>query len=137
MDPRQQDQTHSFFLVANDQWKARHNDEVAFSGYFRTYNLTLFSDFGEGLIRQSEFRYVKGRSWRYKAPSIQSGRYHEFSRPVIERQGRSFSLICIANGRMPQLWWTSINSGKSWVCESVPVGSNWMRTHLWYRLEGP
>ncbi len=77
------------------------------------------------------------RSWRHKTPSIQSGRYHEFSRPVIERQGRPFSLICIANGRMPRLWWTSINSGNSWVCESVPVGSNWMRTHLWYRLEGP
>ena len=29
-------------------------------------------------------------SWRHKTPSIQSGRYHEFSRPVIERQGRPF-----------------------------------------------
>src|ERR1700691_3649699 len=38
VDPRQQDQTHTFFLVANDQWKAGHNDEVAFSGYFRSYN---------------------------------------------------------------------------------------------------
>ncbi|MGB9417990.1 MAG: TonB-dependent receptor [Acidobacteriaceae bacterium] len=60
VDPRQQDQTHTFFLAANDQWKADHTDEVAFSGYFRTYNLTLFSDFGEGLIRQSEFRFVEG-----------------------------------------------------------------------------
>ncbi len=77
------------------------------------------------------------RSWRHKAPSIQSGRYHEFSRPVIERQGRPFSLTCIANGRMPRLWWTSINSGNSWVCEPVPAGSNWMRTHLWHRFEGP
>ena len=60
VDPRQQDQTHTFFLAANDQWKVGQNDEVAFSGYFRTYNLTLFSDFGEGLIRQSEFRFVEG-----------------------------------------------------------------------------
>jgi hypothetical protein len=60
VDPRQQDQTHTFFLAANDQWKAAHKDEVAFSGYLRTYNLTLFSDFGEGLIRQSEFRFVEG-----------------------------------------------------------------------------
>jgi hypothetical protein len=60
VDPRQQDQTHTFLLAANDQWKAGHNDELAFSGYFRTYNLTLFSDFGEGLIRQSEFRYAEG-----------------------------------------------------------------------------
>jgi hypothetical protein len=29
-------------------------------GGFRTYNLSLFSDFGEGLIRQSEFRTVEG-----------------------------------------------------------------------------
>ena len=60
VDPRQQDQTHTSFLAANDQWKAGQNDEVDFSGYFRTYNLTLFSDFGEGLIRQSEFRFVQG-----------------------------------------------------------------------------
>jgi len=60
VDPRQQDQTHTFILAANDQWKAGHNDEVAFSSFFRTYNLTLFSNFGEGLIRQSEFRYVEG-----------------------------------------------------------------------------
>ncbi len=64
VDPRQQDQTHTFFLAANDQWKASHNNEVAFSGYFRTYNLTLFSDFGEGLIRQSEFRFVEGAEAR-------------------------------------------------------------------------
>jgi Carboxypeptidase regulatory-like domain len=60
VDLRQQDQTHTFFLAANDQWKLGHNDEAAFSGYFRTYNLALFSDFGEGLIRQSEFRFVEG-----------------------------------------------------------------------------
>jgi hypothetical protein len=60
VDPRQQDQTHTFLFAANDQWKAAQNDEAAFSGYFRTYNLTLFSDFGEGLIRQSEFRFVEG-----------------------------------------------------------------------------
>lgn len=60
VDPRQQDLTHTSFLAADDQWKLAHNDEVAFSSYFRTYNLTLFSDFGEGLIRQSEFRYVEG-----------------------------------------------------------------------------
>ena len=64
VDPRQRDQTHTFLLAANDQWKAGHNDEVAFSGYFRTYNLTLFSDFGEGLIRQSEFRFVEGGETR-------------------------------------------------------------------------
>jgi hypothetical protein len=64
VDPRQQDQTHTSILAANDQWKAGSNDELAFSGFFRTYNLTLFSDFGEGLIRQSEFRTVEGAEAR-------------------------------------------------------------------------
>lgn len=60
VDRRQQDQTHTAILAANDQWKATPKDEVAFSGFFRTFNLALFSDFGEGLIRQSEFRTVEG-----------------------------------------------------------------------------
>ena len=64
VDRRQMDQTHTFLLAANDQWKVTHSDEVAFSGFFRTYNLALFSDFGEGLIRQSEFRNVEGAETR-------------------------------------------------------------------------
>lgn len=64
IDPRQQDQTHTSILAANDQWRAGRNDEIAFSGFFRTYNLALFSDFGEGLIRQSEFRTVEGAEVR-------------------------------------------------------------------------
>ena len=35
------------------------------SGFFRTYNLSLYSDFGQGLIRQSEFRTVAGDSANY------------------------------------------------------------------------
>ncbi|WP_263358954.1 TonB-dependent receptor [Acidicapsa ligni] len=64
VDRRQMDQTHTFILAANDQWKATAKDEVAFSGYLRTYNLTLFSNFGEGLIRQSEFRNAQGAEVR-------------------------------------------------------------------------
>jgi carboxypeptidase family protein len=64
IDPRQQDQTHSSILAINDVWKLRPSDEVAFSGFFRTYNLALFSNFGEGLIRQSEFRTVEGAEAR-------------------------------------------------------------------------
>ncbi len=60
VDPRQMDQTHTFILAANDDWKLGERDVAAFSGFFRTYNLALFSDFGEGLIRQSEFREVYG-----------------------------------------------------------------------------
>ena len=64
IDPRQQDQTHTSIMAADDLWKLRPSDEVAFSGFFRTYNLTLYSNFGEGLIRQSEFRTVEGAQAR-------------------------------------------------------------------------
>ncbi|MGB6691330.1 MAG: TonB-dependent receptor [Terracidiphilus sp.] len=64
IDPRQRDQTHTAILAANDRWKAGANDELSFSGFFRTYNLALFSNFGEGLIRQSEFRTVGGAEAR-------------------------------------------------------------------------
>jgi hypothetical protein len=60
IDPRQRDQTHTSILAVNDRWKAGRDDEISLSGYFRTYNLSLFSNFGEGLIRQSEFRTVEG-----------------------------------------------------------------------------
>ena len=36
-----------------------------FSGFFRTYNLALYSNFGDGLIRQSEFRTVTGGNSTY------------------------------------------------------------------------
>jgi hypothetical protein len=64
VDPRQQDQTHTSLLAIDDRWKLSGSDEVAFSGFFRTYNLALFSNFGEGLIRQSEFRTVEGAEAR-------------------------------------------------------------------------
>jgi Carboxypeptidase regulatory-like domain len=64
VDARQFDQTHSSILAADDTWKLRASDVVAFSGFFRTYNLALYSNFGEGLIRQSEFRTVEGAEAR-------------------------------------------------------------------------
>jgi hypothetical protein len=64
VDPRQFDQTHSSIQAVDDIWKVRPSDEVAFSGFFRTYNLALYSNFGEGLIRQSEFRTVEGAEAR-------------------------------------------------------------------------
>src|ERR1700678_1530563 len=60
VDPRQQDQTHTSLMALNDQWSVSPHDALVFSGFFRTYNLALFSNFGEGLIRQSEFRTVQG-----------------------------------------------------------------------------
>jgi hypothetical protein len=66
IDPRQKDQTHTTLMVLNDVWKLGESQELQVSGFFRTYNLSLFSDFGDGLIRQSEFRTVSGGSAAYK-----------------------------------------------------------------------
>jgi hypothetical protein len=64
VDPRQFDQTHTSILAVDDRWKAGARDDVSLSGFFRTYNLALYSNFGEGLIRQSEFRTVEGAELR-------------------------------------------------------------------------
>ena len=65
IDPRQKDQTHTALLALNDAWTLSPQQQMQFSGFFRTYNLSLFSDFGQGLIRQSEFRTVAGASSNY------------------------------------------------------------------------
>jgi len=65
IDPRQKDQTHTALVALNDVWKLDQHQELQLSGFFRTYNLSLFSDFGLGLIRQSEFRTVTGSSAAY------------------------------------------------------------------------
>jgi hypothetical protein len=66
IDPRQRDQTHTALLALNDVWKLGEDQELQLSGFFRTYNLSLSTDFGLGLIRQSEFRTVTGGSAAYK-----------------------------------------------------------------------
>jgi Carboxypeptidase regulatory-like domain len=65
IDPRQKDQTHTALVALNDVWKLSSQQELQLSGFFRTYNLALFSDFGLGLIRQSEFRTVGGANLTY------------------------------------------------------------------------
>jgi len=65
IDPRQKDQTHTVLVALNDVWKLDDHQELQLSGFFRTYNLSLFSDFGLGLIRQSEFRTVTGGNATY------------------------------------------------------------------------
>ncbi|MGA2352677.1 MAG: TonB-dependent receptor [Terracidiphilus sp.] len=65
VDPRQKDQTHTALVALNDAWTVSENQQFQFSGFFRTYNLALYSDFGQGLIRQSEFRTVAGSSANY------------------------------------------------------------------------
>jgi hypothetical protein len=65
IDPRQKDQTHTALVALNDVWQLSGEQQLQFSGFFRTYNLSLFSDFGQGLIRQSEFRTVGGGNATY------------------------------------------------------------------------
>ncbi len=65
IDPRQKDQTHTALIAVNDTWEFARTQQLQFSSFFRTYNLSLFSDFGQGLIRQSEFRTVTGASVNY------------------------------------------------------------------------
>jgi hypothetical protein len=65
IDPRQKDQTHTALVALNDVWQLSGGQQLELSGFFRTYNLSLFSDFGQGLIRQSEFRTVAGGSANY------------------------------------------------------------------------
>jgi uncharacterized protein involved in tellurium resistance len=65
IDPRQKDQTHTALVAANDVWQISTKQQLQLSGFFRTYNLALYSNFGQGLIRQSEFRTVTGGSADY------------------------------------------------------------------------
>ncbi len=65
IDSRQKDQTHTALVALNDIWQLSNSQQLQISGFFRTYNLSLFSDFGQGLIRQSEFRTMAGSSANY------------------------------------------------------------------------
>ena len=60
IDPQQADRTHTGLFVASDTWQISDKRRLQLSGFFRTYSLELKSDFGDGLIRQSESRTVRG-----------------------------------------------------------------------------
>jgi len=65
IDPRQSERTHTALFIASDTWQITDRQQLKFSEYFRTYSLDLRSDFGDGLIRQSEFRTVTGGNASY------------------------------------------------------------------------
>ena len=65
VDPRQQDRTHTSIGVVTDTWSFASNQKLVFSGFFRAYSLDLRSNFGDGLIKQSEFRTVAGGNTSY------------------------------------------------------------------------
>src|SRR5271166_2170473 len=71
IDDRQLDYTHNFLGVISDNWKLSERRQVSFSGFFRNYAVTLRSNFGDGLIQQSETRNVFGGEAMY----IQSVRH--------------------------------------------------------------
>ncbi len=71
IDNRQLDYTHNFLGVISDNWKLTEQRQLFFSGFFRNYALTLRSNFGDGLIQQSEQRNVFGGEAMY----IQSVRH--------------------------------------------------------------
>jgi len=65
IDPRQRDQTGTGEIGLNDIWHVTPESDLSLSGFFRAYNLSLYSNFGDGLIRQSEFRTVAGGNANY------------------------------------------------------------------------
>jgi hypothetical protein len=65
IDDRQLDRTHTFLAAASDTWKLSQQRQLMFSGFFRNYALTLRSNFGDGLIQQSEDRNVVGGEAMY------------------------------------------------------------------------
>ncbi|MBZ5701287.1 MAG: TonB-dependent receptor [Acidobacteriia bacterium] len=65
IDPRQKEQTHTALAALNDDWQPTSKQQISLAGFFRTYNLALDSNFGDGLIRQSEFRTVTGGHGAY------------------------------------------------------------------------
>ena len=65
IDNRQLDHTHNFLTIVSDNWKLSQQRQVSFSGFFRNYALTLRSNFGDGLIQQSESRNVFGGDVTY------------------------------------------------------------------------
>jgi hypothetical protein len=65
VDDRQLDRTHTFLAVATDSWRLSEQKQASFSAFYRNYALTLRSNFGEGLIQQSENRNVVGGESTY------------------------------------------------------------------------
>ncbi|HEX8800847.1 MAG TPA: hypothetical protein VF772_19655, partial [Terriglobales bacterium] len=65
IDNRQRDITHTVLAVVSDNWKLDQQRQFSFSGFYRNYALQLRSNFGDGLIQQSETRNVFGGEAMY------------------------------------------------------------------------
>jgi hypothetical protein len=60
VDERQQDFTHTALVGLADTWVPHEGTVLRTGGFVRRYGLDLRSNFGDGLIRQSERRWVAG-----------------------------------------------------------------------------
>jgi len=65
IDNRQSDSTHNLLLALSDTWRLNDKTQMFLSGFFRNYALQLRSNFGDGLIQQSETRNVGGGNGTY------------------------------------------------------------------------
>lgn len=55
------------WAVVSDTWQMSSSGRILLSGFFRDYDLTLQSNFGDGLIQQRETRTVAGGEAAYLA----------------------------------------------------------------------
>lgn len=105
IDPRQRDQTHTSEVALNDVWHLSERSELQLSSFFRTYNLALYSNFGDGLIRQSEFRTVAGGDATYIRTfnihfTVMTGMDYSREAPRrddLDRYGSSFEKVTANN----------------------------------------
>jgi hypothetical protein len=94
IDPRQSDRTNTSLFAASDTWQLSEGTQFQFSGFFRTYGLSLVSNFGDGLIRQSEFRTVQGGN----------GNYHRrLNREILEELGVDLQRDAPRNAELARL----------------------------------
>ena len=62
VDERQQDFTHTELAALTDTWTPTPHSTLRYGAWARRYGLDLRSNFGDGLIRQSEHRWLEGGS---------------------------------------------------------------------------
>ena len=141
IDPRQRDQTHTGELALNDVWHLKPGSELQLSALFRTYNLALDSNFGDGLIRQSEFRTVAGGNGTYvrrvnRHISLMAGLDYFREAPRRDDLDHYLSADSFAYGPFQKI--TANNITLNFVTPSVAVAGEfapWLRYNLGWRRD--
>lgn len=141
IDPRQRDQTHTAEIALNDVWHLTPSSELQLSSFFRTYNLSLYSNFGDGLIRQSEFRTVTGGNANYirrynKYFTLMAGM--DYFRDAPERDDLDHYLSTNPYVYGPFVKVTANNIALNFVTPFVAIDGNilpWLRYDLGWRRD--